>query len=1131
MASAEDHTNATAVKIATAPLTCVSPSPERITRRLRLLDGLMVLVVLLFAFLSALFPAYNGDFFLHAATGRLIAHGQYQIGVDPFAFTTQGAVWINHHWLYDLIVYLLYSNSAPDGTVLIVLKALMIAALAEVMLRTARQPRRSLWIPVSCVGLAVLALSARAFLQPYCVSFFFLGLTLWLLHLPRQLRARTEASVLPQPMFLPYWLIPPLCLLWVNFDEWFLLGPAAVALYVLGETLQDWFGPAYAEADAPAPGERRVLLLVLLASVAACLVNPHHFRAFVLPEQLGLTEAADALRNNPQFRGLFLTPFEGLYFYPGTGLNAAGLAYFPLALLGIVSFASAQWVGCVRWGRMLLWAAFFALSIWHARAIPFFAVVAGPIASLNFLDFAAKRFSSAEGQRGSWALGGRILTLLAGLILLGLSWPGWLQAQPWEFRRAGWTVVPNTALKDMAEQVATWEKADLIKPGSRWFNTGPEVLYYLAWYSPGQRAFIDGQRLSLYDRATAVDFTVMRKSLARDGGDAAAADPKWRKILRQYEAPFLIWYDGRPFPLLPSSPLPILLGTPKEWPLLYTNGRAAVFGWRNPTSDGKLDPFARLEFDSNQAAFGPDAVTAPADAPQPKPREWWSAYWTPETPRSPSADEAALQWLRFEVLGPLWRERNEKKWDVLWEKEKQNKQIRAAVACLGSGNLTGGAFAVEVVRRFLTVLRDHTPMPSVPPRPGEEMEYALARQLFDFGPPAALYLGIRAARRAIAVKSDDGPTYQNLAQNYLTLNRQTREGAKAANLGYPILLRRVQIATALHRALECDPNLEVAQALSFQFYQETGFFDLAKDHEEKWQALLLQSADEPTRRQAESMGKEIAQFGKAITERQTTYELHAAGQPVLGKVKAALELGLGETALDVLEKVDWRSFTKDDPSMALGIQKEMSMLLLTGRAEEVGKALVEEEKSLREGLGVDPDSGLPAYEWLRVQAAAATGDYGEADHWLKAIQDKTRRAPGLVIAFQRIGLLGPNKADVVDMDPASLTALLAGRLALLQAPSAAGAHWMPWLHSPIPDAPPILDAPSILMATAEVVAESLERQSDLETLRGWLLLEAGRTADARDRFNAALRGASPGNLPFRGRPLTQLDLEWLDAAK
>jgi hypothetical protein len=483
MAPAEDPANATAVKTTAAPSLPVPPrppSPERKARGLRLLDGLLVLVVLLFAFLTALFPAYNGDFFLHAATGRLIAHGQYQVGVDPFAFTTQGAVWINHHWLYDWIVFLIYASSTAGGAILIVLKALIVAALAVMMLRTAREPGRSLWIPAACVGLAVLALSPRLYLQPACASFFFLGLTLWLLHLPRQIRARSDPNAAPRRQFLPYWLIPPLCLLWVNFDDWFILGPATVALYLFGETLQDWFGPANTGADSPAPGERRALLVVLLVSIAACLINPHHFWAFALPSQLGVGETADAARRDAQFYGLFLSPFDGLYFTPGTGLSAAGLAYFPLALLGIVSFASAQWVGRWRWGRALLWGAFFALSMWNVRAIPFFAVVAGPMASLNFLDFAAKRFNSAKARRGTWAVGGRILTLLAGLILLALCWPGWLQAQPWEGRRAGWSVVPNPALKQMAEQINTWRKDGLIEPDAHWFNTAPEVLDYLA---------------------------------------------------------------------------------------------------------------------------------------------------------------------------------------------------------------------------------------------------------------------------------------------------------------------------------------------------------------------------------------------------------------------------------------------------------------------------------------------------------------------------------------------------------------------------------------------------------------------------------------------------------------------------
>ncbi len=187
--SAAGSANPTAVKPAADAPVQRPPSPETTARRLRRLDWLLVGVVLLFAFLTALFPVYHSDFFLHAATGRLLAHGQYSFGADPFAFTTAGVTWINHSWLYDLLIYLIYQGSAAGGTILIILKALMIAALAEVMLRTARPPGRGLWVPAACVGLAVLAISPRLLLEPVCVSYFFLGLTCWLLGLPRQLRA------------------------------------------------------------------------------------------------------------------------------------------------------------------------------------------------------------------------------------------------------------------------------------------------------------------------------------------------------------------------------------------------------------------------------------------------------------------------------------------------------------------------------------------------------------------------------------------------------------------------------------------------------------------------------------------------------------------------------------------------------------------------------------------------------------------------------------------------------------------------------------------------------------------------------------------------------------------------------
>src|SRR5438128_85081 len=67
--------------------------------RLARLDLLVVMLVLGFAFLTALFPVVNSDFLLHLATGRLIAQGAFTFGTDPFTFTSEGVRWIEHSWL------------------------------------------------------------------------------------------------------------------------------------------------------------------------------------------------------------------------------------------------------------------------------------------------------------------------------------------------------------------------------------------------------------------------------------------------------------------------------------------------------------------------------------------------------------------------------------------------------------------------------------------------------------------------------------------------------------------------------------------------------------------------------------------------------------------------------------------------------------------------------------------------------------------------------------------------------------------------------------------------------------------------------------------------------------------------
>src|SRR5581483_5024808 len=90
-----------------------------------------------------------------------------------------------------------------------------------------RRPGAGAWLPVVCTTLAVVAMSPRLLLQPACVSYLFLGVTLWCLWMQDKER---HAKIVRVALLLTL-------VVWVNMDEWFLLGPALVVLFWLGERL------------------------------------------------------------------------------------------------------------------------------------------------------------------------------------------------------------------------------------------------------------------------------------------------------------------------------------------------------------------------------------------------------------------------------------------------------------------------------------------------------------------------------------------------------------------------------------------------------------------------------------------------------------------------------------------------------------------------------------------------------------------------------------------------------------------------------------------------------------------------------------------------------------------------------
>ena len=997
---------------------------------LRRLNIAMIPLVLALAFLVACFAidlARNSDFLMHLATGRWLADGFGKgefgnlFGKEPFAHTTAGVYWVNHSWLFDLIVYGLFLTVGVAG--LIVIKGVLTALLAWVLLQI-RRPGQSWWAPAACAGLAVLAVSPRLLYQPTIVSYLFLGLTLLLLARRETLvpaGARDRQVALPPRRHL--WLLPPLFLLWVNLDNWFLLGPITVALFLLGDWLQESLGPHYPGAEQPNPLERRRLALVLLVGLLACLINPHHVRAFTLPPQLPVTEPATLLRQDPYFQGAYLSPLQSVYFQKHIGLSVAGMSYYALVGVGLVSFAlnggpnlPAAQTGW-RWWRAVVWGAFFLLSAWHMRAVPFFAVVAGPIAALNLQDFAVRAYGTEPrlSERWKiWSLGGRAVTLLAGVVLLLLAWPGWLQAVPHELRRVSFDWVADPSLERAAHALRQWREAGLLRDGDRGLNLRPEVANYFAWFAPEEKGFFDHRTQPFQDSAG--DYLELRQAFHPDEKEveerwrrgtapAGKGDFPWQKILRERGIRYVILYrESRPTLLW-------FFADPEQWTPWYLDDRRdlVVLGWNDPAEKSRDRQGAEPRYDPNRLAFGPKGVARqapaqrPAHAAQPPP-EWWEQYLY--GPRRPllSADEPDLHLLYLESQGPRRELELRRVWQAAYAASLP------ALAALPPLAMLGPAYPADYVFAL--------PTDPSSPRRSPAVESG-ARELFvnyyltqDHGPPGSPWLTIRAARQALAEDPNDPTAHRRLLAGYSALNQFTRARLWLPRVPLLRTMRQIQFIFTFKQILVLQPeNPEVHLQLASTFDPERlGYLDLAVKHYDE--AIRLFHEKGPRRAEdAEEFNKQLKQLEerrdaikKAVEASQNEFEVGAAKMnDPLQKARYARDRGLADQAFQVLLP----TIKELSPQQA---QFTLGLLLNIGEVEQVREVLTDRFKDQLGTINVDGHP-LPAYDWFRFVVAAVSGDYAEADRILaqldKQFEQQAKSALTQLLAGKEAGQFPP----------------------------------------------------------------------------------------------------------------------------
>ena len=209
--------------------------------------GLVLFFILTIAFLL---PVTPNDYWWYVRIGRDTLQSGAIPTRDALSYTQAGSPVVYHSWLSAVLFWLLYR---AGGLTLTVLARGAALALAYALIWSlARKAGSGAKLASLLTLLAALASSSNWSMRPQIFAYPLFALALWALY--RWEQGKTKMI----------WLLPLICLLWVNLHGSFvMLFLLAGAAFVFGK------------------GNRKVLALALAASFAVTLVNPRGFGAWM----------------------------------------------------------------------------------------------------------------------------------------------------------------------------------------------------------------------------------------------------------------------------------------------------------------------------------------------------------------------------------------------------------------------------------------------------------------------------------------------------------------------------------------------------------------------------------------------------------------------------------------------------------------------------------------------------------------------------------------------------------------------------------------------------------------------------------------------------------------------------------
>lgn len=335
-------------------------------------DFLFIAVFLLISLHAGKNLLNDGDTGYHIRAGEYILNTLTIPRFDMFSYLSPPLPWTAHEWLSEIVMAAIHSYFGLTGVVIFF--AFLISLTSYLLFKLIHSADSNILLSVIIVILATAASRLHWLARPHIFSLVLMVIWYWILD---QYQYKDKKNGI---YFLPFIMI-----LWANLHGGFMGGFILLGVYLLGNAF-DLVFPKGGGRDESVR-KLKTLGVATAVCVAVTLINPYGYHILLFPFQLTSSkELMDTVSEflSPNFHESYVKCFE----------------IFLLVLIAALGFSRSK----LNFIEATLITLFLYMSLYSARYIPLFAILATPILSrqLNvMLDGSSTRIARFLKTRSS----------------------------------------------------------------------------------------------------------------------------------------------------------------------------------------------------------------------------------------------------------------------------------------------------------------------------------------------------------------------------------------------------------------------------------------------------------------------------------------------------------------------------------------------------------------------------------------------------------------------------------------------------------------------------------------------------------------------------------------------------------